>query len=225
MSNVSALGFYAKHPLIMDALYDMDEYDSFDDSIENAEGLPVELVVLARANAAILRSLLENIDKELEKFEIIQHKLRASLECGAKIPNFVPGNGWDCLVKAVAKDGRMKHSKKMEFGWTWKIENEILNLYSWTWISGGRVAEEFLLKELRKLAPKMKGTMTASGKIEGRQWASGVVILDRINVSERVGDGYSLDLDKLSVDLWQSFKWINKNKLSELFICSCNIGR
>lgn len=225
MSNISALGFYAKHPLIMDALYEMDDYDSFDDSLENAEGLPEQLVALARENAGILRSLLGNIDKELEQFRTVYESLRASVGSGAKIPKVRGGFHWEYSVRAATKDRRMKYSEKIEFGWSWKIQNEKLYLYPWAWISGGRAAEEFLYKTICKMAPRLKTKLQKSLDIEDYKWASGLVLLDRIDISERVSDDFSLDLDKLCDDLWKSFQWINQNRLSELFKCSCSIGR
>ena len=222
MNNVSALGFYAKHLLIMDELYWNHDYDTLMESLEKVEGLPLELIALAKDNVDLISELLVNIDKELELFQSLYKDLRERIKIGAIIKR---GQGfeWDYKVEAKTKDGRMTLAKTLEFGWDWNIQNEVLYLDSWAWISGGRSSEHFLLYKLRKMAPKIKNELKAAIEIDDFKWSSGAVRLNRINVSELVNDDFNLDLIQLRDDLWKSFSWINEIKLLELFTHSSKL--
>ena len=219
MNNASALGFYAKHPLIMDELYDLSDDGDLHSSIDAAEGVPHELVAIAKANADILSKLIVRVDEELEPFQTMYETLRVLVNSDAR----KQGWQWDHSVKVNSKDGRMKYSKTIEFGWIWETQNDVMYLYPWAWMSGGRVAERYLFSQIKELAPKIKDRIRSSIEIEDRKWASGLVRLDKINGSQRVGADFSLDIEKLTADVWESFAWINKSALSQLFKGSCEL--
>ena len=222
MKKGTALGFWAKNPLIMDKLYDLGDLE---ESLKIRNGLPLDLVSLIKENKALLDDLIKLAEREeREASKKLDEKLRKILEvAGATIPQKKCGL-WNHQIMVKTSDGRQTRARLLQLGWEWRTEaewaslgNQAMYLDTWVWTKGGRESEKMLLNQIKKFNVPALGTMTAASDISKNSWQSGVVRLNRINVSERVYDDFSLDLDVLFDDVWKSFAWITKLRLAKLF--------
>lgn len=223
MNKATALGFWAKNPLIMDKLYELDDWQQV---IDGASGLPSELVALAKENKSLLADLIESAEPaEDDVFRKLYMKLRESLEAtGAKITKKKQGANWDYKVTVMTHDRRQTRARALQFGWGWHTEgdraslnNQAMYLDTWVWTKGGKGSEQKLLERFKKFKIQALEAMLAARDIRDFSWIAGTIRLNRINVSERVKDDFSIDLDALVADVWKSFAWINKARLDELF--------
>lgn len=217
MHKAIAFGFYAKHPLIMDELYNLDDLDKAKD----LEGLPAQLVQIVDSNSELLTSLIKQAVLELEEFETsLNRALESVVKKGAKIRASRPPQ-WEGKVKVSPLDGRMKRAKPIEIGWEWSTEENEMFIDPWIWMKGGRSAEILLSDTLSTVAARLS-TRSARDFDKGT-WETGSVRLGRINVSERVDGDFGINLDDLHHDALAFYEWINETTLRRLFEGSCNI--
>jgi hypothetical protein len=212
MSKAIALGFYAKHPLIMDELGDLEDFDD----LKDAEGLPVALIELVSAHANLLTKLFNQVDAELDPFEEqLNADLQALIARGAKILPSRPSQ-WEGKVKAAPRRGRATQAP-LEFGWSWHTEGNEIFFDPWVWMKGGRAAERRLAALLSQIAPQLRERMTPASELEEGAWYPGAIRLGRINVGERVDEEFGLDLDALHKDALEFFRWADESHLRQLF--------
>src|SRR5688572_18413785 len=89
MPSPTALGFYAKHPLVMDQLYDLwveGDCIGFSLDSESGLGLPDGFNLLISQNSERLLALCEQLDREFAPLEDLYRELRGRLaKAGAKV--------------------------------------------------------------------------------------------------------------------------------------------
>lgn len=223
MSNGMALGFYARHPLIMDELDDLYRDDALtEEGVRSSSGLPDPLVEFAISNLELLDRLLAEVGRDRQPLEDVYARLRKMLGEGAEISSRAQSPDWDHSVVAWCSDKRMTRARKVEFGWVWNTKSggpegsDTLFLDAFAWMQGGRRAEQALVSAIPALAPWLRSTVRAAADLPER-WAYGVVRLDRIDVTQRVREDLSLDVPTLATDVFNCFRWIGPGSLQQLF--------
>lgn len=210
-----ALGFWAKHPEVMDAIYESGDDDYLAKDEDLTATLPADLSKLAISNRNLLVQIIQQAEGSAAKLDkALKSSLAASL---GKVGNCLPTRyaAWGDSVRVEHLDGRTaRHLRPMEFGWGYPTEDNKLWLDCWMWVPGGRIAErrtfEFLYRELEQY--RMLQLRAAERLIDYR---SGAIRLAAMPIES--DEAFGVDLDALMNFAMNCFSWITQPRVNKLF--------
>lgn len=213
-SEISALAFYAKHPVIMDALYEADDLEVSFEEYAREEGLPAELRTFVAENASLLTLVLAQVMQELRPFEsmllrTLSSRFRSKFTQIEKAQHDWAGKIW--LSPKYSRPTRVQ----LELGWFWNTSDHNYWIVPWIWMRGGRRAERIVTEAFRARAGRATNVKPARELDEGN-WVSGTVQLDRVNVTSRATADFKLDMKSLQDDVLRSFEWLHEDLAIEL---------
>jgi len=209
-----ALGFWAKHPEVMDAIYESSDDDYMGKDEDLNKNFPSELSGLAINNRDLLVLIIEQAEASVARLDkALKSSLSASLKpFGTCL--LTRHSEWGDKVRMKHSDGRRaRRLHPMEFGWGYPTEGNKLRLDCWIWVPGGRTAErrvfDYLCGEIGNTHPKL----CAAARLTN--YRSGTIRLATIPIE---GDeSFGLDLDALAISAMKHFNWINSSRVNKLF--------
>lgn len=211
----AALGFWARHPEIVDELYELESADDYLADDETLRGaLPKELAEFASSNRDLLEQIMCEGESDIGRMQDwLKAAVSKRVQEFCKVMASKTSSPWAGKVRVEHSDGRSaKALRPMEFGWSVWTESNQLSLETWIWVPSGRRIERNLFEYLKCEVPNPQALLPAERR---KGYQIGVVRLSKMPML--VGDDFCLDLDCLASDALESFDWITRVRMNGLF--------
>ena len=204
-NDASALALYARHPLILDALWEAPDLAGSFDKYASEAALPRELRDFVMGNASFLTTVLAKMDEQVRAFEAgVLEALSERFDAKfARIPT--RAKPWKAKLALSLKSTRRK-KEVLALGWYWDTWDKKSWIVPWIWLIGSRRAEALIIRAHREAGGR-PGDARPGKEVKDADWFSGDVRLSPIEVTCRVKN-FALDLDALGVEILSKFAWL-----------------